>query len=132
MTISEIFEQRNKKVPEWTLQDRLRKSREDAGLTQAKLGEYMDLTYKQIGNVERGTTPIDGPMLILWAAITEVRLSWLRTGAHEPTDDPNGPDGGLPLLDLDSNQEPIGSCSGSNVVNFTPRNDTAIIDKRAA
>lgn len=131
MTIQQLFEAGERKIPTWTIQDRLRKAREDAGHTQGTLGAEMGLSYKQIGNIERGTTPIDGPALILWAVVCDVDFDWLKTGEEKPSTDPDGPDGGLPnnvtrLPGLDSNQEPIGERMGRKIQSIV-HDDDAII-----
>jgi transcriptional regulator with XRE-family HTH domain len=120
MTLEQIFSPATRVVPEWSLTDRLRKSRENCGFTQAELGAQMGLNHKIIGNVERGTTPINGPLLILWAALCNVDYDWLKDGKTPPSG-PQGPDGGLPLPGLDSNQEPIGVKHHSNILPFRTR-----------
>lgn len=89
------------RIPEWTLGDRLRKAREDAGLSQVELALSIGVSRGTIGNAElddRRPLPIT---LRAWADATGVPLEWLLTGTASP---PNGP--GLPRLD--SNQKPPG------------------------
>ena len=91
-------------VPQWTVQDRMRKAREYANLSQTDLGERLDTSSKVIGNLERGTTPAKRHMIMAWAMATNVDQQWLETGKGGP----DGPPPGDKLPDLDSNQEPPG------------------------
>lgn len=68
------------RVPRFTLADRLRKSREWAGLEQSELAERIGLGRTTIGNYERGVTPAKRPLLLSWAIATGVPLEWLRDG----------------------------------------------------
>ena len=140
MTIQQLFEAGERKIPKFTMTDRLRKAREAAGMTQGQLGAQMGSNHKIVGNIERGTTPIDGPALILWALICDVDLDWLKTGEEKPSTDPDGPDGGLPnnvtrLPGLDSNQEPIGFLTGrkekANTSGFQVESDVTPLRKVA-
>lgn len=81
------------RIPEWTMLDRLRKSREDAGLEQSELALRIGLGRATVGNYERGDSPIKRPALLSWALATGVPFEWLETG-REAVD--SGPDGGLP------------------------------------
>ena len=67
-------------VPEWTLADRLRKAREVAGLSQARLAERIGVTRDIVTNYESGRTPARRPMLVTWAVATGVDLRWLEAG----------------------------------------------------
>lgn len=82
--------------------DRLRKAREEAGLSQAELAVAIGVARNTIGNAELGDrTPLT-ITLRAWARVTGVPEEWLRTG-HAPA--PRGGDG---LPRLDSNQKPPG------------------------
>lgn len=70
-------------VPVFTVADRLRKAREQAGLEQNELAERIGLGRTTISNYERGTTPPKRPLLLSWAMATGVSLDWLR-GFDEP------------------------------------------------
>lgn len=64
-------------IPPWTLQDRLRKAREYAGLEQGQLGELIGLKRTTVGNYERGVTEPRWPVLLAWALACQVDLDWL-------------------------------------------------------
>ena len=92
-------------IPEWTLGDRLRKSREDAGLSQAQLAEALAVSRNTIGNAETGARRPLPITIRAWADATGVPLPWLLTGEAPRDYTP----GGLTLLPrLDSNQKPPG------------------------
>lgn len=75
-------------IPEWTMGDRLRKAREDAGLSQAELAEQIGISRNTVGNAELGDrTPLNVTMRA-WAAVTGVPLEWLETGRTTPVPPP--------------------------------------------
>lgn len=74
-------------MPEWTVTDRLRKSREHAGLDQQQLADKIGMARTTVSNYENGITPPKRPILLSWAMATGVPLKWLQTGQR-------GPDGG--------------------------------------
>lgn len=79
-------------IPVWTMGDRLRKAREDAGLSQAELALEVGVSRATVSNAEVGaTTPL--PITVnAWARITGVPAEWLRTGRVEDTPRPrSGP-----------------------------------------
>ena len=80
-------------VPEWTVQDRLRKARESAGLEQAELAARIGVARTTIGNYERGITPPKRPLLLSWALATGVPSDWLESGKESP--DGDGEPGGV-------------------------------------
>ena len=53
---------------------KIRARRKQAGLTQEKLAEKADLTYKYVGEVERGTVNISLDSLVRIAKALRVRL----------------------------------------------------------
>lgn len=68
--------------------DRLRKAREDAGLSQAELAEQIGISRNTVGNAELGErTPLN-VTLRAWAAVTAVPLEWLETGRTTPVPPP--------------------------------------------
>ena len=67
-------------VPQWTLADRLRKAREEAGLEQLELAEISGISRAAISNAERGSTTPHRSTLMLWAMATGVSLEWIQTG----------------------------------------------------
>ena len=115
-------------IPAWTVADRLRKAREQAGLLMKDVAERSDISPRTIWTLENGKRE---PKLYEYLAIavaTNVDVEWLKTGKEGP-DGPPSNDG---LLDLDSNQEPIGSLSGGVLVDFTRNGISRKLDKRAA
>lgn len=79
-------------IPQWTLGDRLRKARIDAGLTQAQLEEHAGISRRSAVNYEQGKTAPGRKELIAWSVATGVPLVWLETG-EAPSETPN-PRGG--------------------------------------
>lgn len=96
MTINYSFDHSTRLVPEFGVGDRLRKARELKGLSQGGFGALVGLSHKVIGNMERGTTPIDGLQIYGWAEICDIDPLWIKTGEGSPRPDPQGPDGGIP------------------------------------
>lgn len=80
-------------VPEWNLQDRLRKARESAGLDQAELADRIGVARTTVGHYERGLTTPKRPLLLSWALATGVPSDWLETGKESP--DGDGSPGGV-------------------------------------
>lgn len=71
--------------------DRLRKAREEAGLSQAELAVRIGISRNTVGNHEIGVGE-RGPqrvVLLAWAAATGVPVEWLQTGAA-PSDPGSG------------------------------------------
>lgn len=71
--------------------DRLRKAREEAGLSQAELAVRIGISRNTVGNHEIGIGE-RGPqrvVLLAWAAATGVPVEWLQTGAV-PSDPGSG------------------------------------------
>lgn len=81
--------QTHHRTPEWTLGDRLRKAREEAGLDQAALADALGVSRATISNHEvgigkRGTNRM---MIRAWALATGVEAEWIeygRTGDQKP------------------------------------------------
>ncbi len=76
-------------IPVWTLGDRLRKAREDAGFSQVELAEVIGVSRNTISNHElgEGKRPPTPLLMRAWAAATAVPEEWLRTGTV-PTEEP--------------------------------------------
>lgn len=91
-------------VPEFNKADRLRKSREYAGLEQAELAERIGVSRNTVSNAERGVNSPRRIMVRQWALATGVPLLWIETG-RTPSPDGDGVQG---LPQLDSNQQPFG------------------------
>lgn len=63
-------------LPTWTLQDRIRKAREHAGLKQDELAQVLKTTRQTLGRWENGSnTPTEKNLQAL-AEATGVPLSW--------------------------------------------------------
>lgn len=62
------------------MKDRLRLSRERAGLDQEELAERLDIVRATVSNYERGISIPKAPMLAAWALATGVDMDWLRDG----------------------------------------------------
>lgn len=78
---------------EWTLGDRLAKSRRAADLTRAQMAERLNVSDQSIRNWE---SDVKDPRLVhlrAWANVTGVRLAWLTDG-EEPAEMPPGGGGG--------------------------------------
>jgi transcriptional regulator with XRE-family HTH domain len=96
-------------VPEWTLADRLAKTRQFLGLNQKEFGKLTSLTTRQIQFAESGIAIKNQELIVtVYAFKSGVDYEWIKTG-NAPENENGGPDGGQSLLGLDSNQEPIGS-----------------------
>lgn len=69
-------------IPEWTMGDRLRKAREEAGLDQAALAEALGVSRATISNHEVGTGKrgTSRMMIRAWALATGVPAEWIETG----------------------------------------------------
>lgn len=77
-------------VPGWTLQDRLRKARDVAGMDQQQLADAMGVSRRTITNSEQGHVKVRSITVKAWALATGVDPGWLATGV-EPQ---GGPEGG--------------------------------------
>lgn len=67
-------------IPTWTLQDRIRKAREHAGLKQAALAEMIPVARNTLSRWESGAFKPSGDDLDRLAEITAVDRAWLETG----------------------------------------------------
>lgn len=74
-------------IPEWTLQDRLRKARELGGYSQASLARAIGVDPSTVYRAESRGTGVRRPLVLAWALATGVDADWL-------------------LPRLDSNQQP--------------------------
>ena len=77
------------RIPEWTVADRLRKAREDAGLEQQELAAMIGVARNTVGNAEKGKTAVRKIVLNQWSLATGVPVQWLETGKAPHSDDPN-------------------------------------------
>ncbi|QKS15611.1 helix-turn-helix transcriptional regulator [Curtobacterium sp. Csp2] len=88
-------------VPEWTVQDRMRKAREIRGLTQMEFADETGLSRATIRRVESGEKVAGRKEFNLWRMATGVSREWLETGVA-PTPRPNNPQGGAKNVQLHS------------------------------
>lgn len=63
-------------TPTWTLQDRIRKAREHAGLKQEELAAQLSVTRHTLGRWEKGDNEPPTKKLEALAKVTGVPLSW--------------------------------------------------------
>lgn len=98
------------RVPQWTLADRLTKSRYVANLTQAELAEEMQIGVKTVIRYEAGGST-KRSTLLGWAMVCGVDPSWLLTGTTNSPDD-------TPTQDISTS-----ACDGytAEIVNFPSR-----------
>ncbi len=90
------------RVPVFTIGDRLRKAREEAGLDQGDFAIETGISRGTISNYERDEVTPKLPYLTVWAMRTGVPFKWLLTGECP---DPTGP-GVDECAIRDSNPEP--------------------------
>ena len=64
-------------VPDWRIEDRLRRAREHSGLDQTELADQMGVSRATISNYERGITNSRRPIIVAWAMATGVDVNWL-------------------------------------------------------
>lgn len=75
-------------IPQWTIGDRLRKAREDSGLSQLELALAIGVSRNSVSNYEVGVVPNPRDIVInAWSRATGVPTSWLKGRT-------DGPDGG--------------------------------------
>lgn len=77
-------------VLEFTLQDRLRKAREHAGLDQQQLADRMGVSRGTVGNSEGGHVKVRPITIRAWAMATGVDPHWLETGEVPISPDDGG------------------------------------------
>lgn len=69
-----------KHVPSWTLGDRMRKARIDAGLTAQRISDIIGISRKSVTNYENGDTRPLPVILQAWADVTGTYVEWLDRG----------------------------------------------------
>lgn len=67
--------------PTWTVADRIRKAREQAGLEQQQLAAKTGLSRVTISNYERGATTPQPTAFTLLSQALGVPVEWLRNGS---------------------------------------------------
>ena len=96
-------------IPTWSLGDRLRKAREQAGLEQAELARDLGTSRTTVGNAERGDRTPRRSLVMAWSLRTGVPLAWLETGTAPSPGDGDG--AALKYTPRDLNPEPTGYVS---------------------
>lgn len=79
-TLEDIFQMRTLHIPKWTTGDRMRKSREDLGLSQQ---EFADVSGISVASIRGYETDVRLPRPIymrVWSQLTGVPVEWLLTG----------------------------------------------------
>lgn len=74
-------------IPEWNIQDRIRKAREVVGFKQADLASELGVRRATLASVEQGVREPRRGELIAIAHITGVDLHWLLTGEELAAED---------------------------------------------
>lgn len=67
-------------VPSWGLADRLRKSLDEAGISNQEMAEYFGVSRNTISRLINGHSPPDLRTLRLWALRTGAPFEWLVDG----------------------------------------------------
>ncbi|MFD2840113.1 helix-turn-helix domain-containing protein [Populibacterium corticicola] len=77
------------KIPQFTMGDRLRKAREQAGLESSEFADEIGVSRNTITNYERDKVAPRKIVLKAWALRTGVPIQWLETGIA-PSPNPDG------------------------------------------
>lgn len=94
-------------IPEMnTLPNRLRVSREYAGLSQTELGAKAELSRNTVSRAEAGDNVPSRATVTVWAFACGVDVEWLRTGNKE-TPSPDGDGASAESRLRESNPRPI-------------------------
>lgn len=95
-------------VPEWTLEDRLTKARQFAGVSQAQMAKELGLTRQAVSRFEQGFA-IREAFVKVWAMFCGVDYDWLRYGTVPDVKGPDGPGrGSLSITDRPEYAVPTG------------------------
>lgn len=81
-------------TPTWTFQDRLRKAREHAGMTQSELAEATGVSLNSLNRYEKGQRSPANDVVSAIAQATNVPLEWFYQ--DESAQPPTAPTGDLP------------------------------------
>lgn len=92
------------RIPEWSVQDRLRKAREDSGLSQVQFAQLSGLSRRTISSLETGEREPGTKEYNLWQMTTGIPRVWLETGCTPS----------------DLNREPTGSGSVASITWLRP------------
>lgn len=66
--------------PRFTMADRLRKAREEAGLEQTQLAALLGVSRNTVSNIETQKTRPKPAVVARWAAITNTPVTWIESG----------------------------------------------------
>lgn len=83
-------EMTNRRIPQWTVGDRLRKARETAGIFVEEMATKVGRSRNSVTKYERART-VDVNIVRSYADLTDTPMEWLLTG--------HGPDEGGPFPD---------------------------------
>lgn len=75
------------KVPQWTLGDRLRKARHEAGIDITDMADDIGVTPRTISNYELDATRAPKLVIRQYALRTGVPVAWLEGGTFHPEGD---------------------------------------------
>lgn len=92
-------------IPQWTLGDRLRKARQETGLTVREFADEIGVSAKTITDAEGDRRTSRKILLNAYAMRTGVPREWLETG--QVTSPDNGPNDGM-NIDLTTRHD--GTC----------------------
>lgn len=72
-------------TPAWTFQDRLRKAREHAGMTQSELAEATGVSLNSLNRYEKGQRSPGDEIVRSIATATGVSLEWFYADSEDPS-----------------------------------------------
>lgn len=75
--------------PAWTFQDRLRKAREHAGMTQSELAEATGVSLNSLNRYEKGQRSPGGEIVKSISDATGVPLEWFYTDTETANASPD-------------------------------------------
>lgn len=70
-------------LPTWTIGDRMRKAREEAGISAKQMATRLDMHRNTISGYEHDRIEPKRPVLLVWARLTDVPVEWLTTGRDD-------------------------------------------------
>lgn len=77
----------NTDLLQWTIQDRLTKSRTAVSMTQLDVADALSVSRRTVERWESGTTRISRPAILAWSVITGAPARWIETGDLDESDD---------------------------------------------
>jgi len=75
-------------APEWTLGDRIYKTRRSTGLSQAEFAETIGISRRSLGKYENDQTVPNKAVLLSMALFAGVPVDWLRFGTTSDQGNP--------------------------------------------